>query len=45
MPIFLKDEPSYKFNFIGHIAQFWNAYYKMYEKQKKKVMPLTQAIM
>ncbi|QOP46425.1 hypothetical protein [Sulfurimonas paralvinellae] len=33
---YLKDHPSYDFNYLGHLGQFWGSYEKMYAKTKEK---------
>jgi hypothetical protein len=33
---YLKGHPSYDFDYLGHLGQFWGSYEKMYAKTKEK---------
>jgi len=37
---FLKNNPSYEFNYIGHLKQFWSGYSKMCERVEEKGYPV-----
>ena len=36
---YLKEHPSYTFDYIGHIEEFWSAYAAMYKKTLEKEYP------
>ncbi len=39
---YLKKYPSYKFDYLGHIEEFWSAYSAMYEKTLEKEYPFNR---